>query len=138
MLAKRNCLLHQAVFSVSPGNRKRVGDSTDLERQIALDREGDVDTIYWGPEAEAPSELSSNTVEFMLMAVASTVDLFGVTTPVEVNTDLDRALAACGWPRSRGGDTSAEVHRRKDASPMCRGRPGHIAAVGNWSYIRIR
>lgn len=58
----------------------------DLERQIALDKEGDVDAVYWGPEAEAPSKLLPNAVEFMLMAVAATVDLFGITVPEELNT----------------------------------------------------
>ncbi len=58
----------------------------DLERQIALDTEGDVDAVYWGPEVEAPSELLSKAVEFMLMAVAATVDLFGVAAPGELNT----------------------------------------------------
>lgn len=58
----------------------------DLERQIVLDREGDVDAFYWGPEVEVPSKLLSNAVEFMLMAVAATADLFGVTAPQELET----------------------------------------------------
>jgi len=48
----------------------------DLERQIALDEDGDVDSIYWGPEAEPPSKLLSNAVDYMLMAVAAVEGLF--------------------------------------------------------------
>lgn len=48
----------------------------DLERQIALDEDGDVDSIYWGPEAESPSDLLSNAVDYMLMAIVAVEGLF--------------------------------------------------------------
>lgn len=51
----------------------------DLERQIALDSEGNVDGLYWGPEADAPSDLLSSAVEYMLMAVVATEALFEMT-----------------------------------------------------------
>lgn len=48
----------------------------DLERQIALDDDGDIDGIFWGPEAEPPSNLLSNAVDYMLMAIAAAEGLF--------------------------------------------------------------
>jgi hypothetical protein len=77
----------------------------DLERQIALDKEGDVDAVYWGPEVEAPSELLSNAVEFMLMAVAATVDLFRVTAPEELEAlrkRTDEMLELCSGAVNAG------------------------------------
>jgi len=52
----------------------------DLERQIALDEDGNVDGVYWGPEAEPPSELLSNAVDYMLKAIAVVEDLFELGT----------------------------------------------------------
>lgn len=52
----------------------------DLERQIALGEDGNIDGIYWGPEAEPPSELLSNAVDYMLKAIAVVEDLFELGT----------------------------------------------------------
>lgn len=48
----------------------------DLERQIALNEDGSVNGVYWGPEAELPSELLSNAVDYMLMAIVAAEGIF--------------------------------------------------------------
>lgn len=50
----------------------------DMERQIALDTDGDLDGFLWGPEPDPPSELLSSAVDYMLMAVNATELIFEI------------------------------------------------------------
>lgn len=50
----------------------------DLERQIAVDSDGDVNGFYWGPDPDLPSALLSPAVEHMLMAARATEALFKI------------------------------------------------------------
>ncbi|MEN6630765.1 MAG: DUF5677 domain-containing protein [Sulfuricella sp.] len=50
----------------------------DIERQIALDENGEVDGLYWGPEKEMPSELLSPAVDYMLMAIKAVEGVFSM------------------------------------------------------------
>lgn len=77
----------------------------DLERQIALDSDGNVDGLYWGPEADAPSDLLSGAVDYMLMAVAATETLFEMTA-----SETCRALQA---------RTNELIEIRTDVTNVC-------------------
>lgn len=57
----------------------------DLERQIALDSDGNVDGLHWGPETELPSDLLSNAVDYMMMAVTIAEALFDIVTSESAN-----------------------------------------------------
>lgn len=48
----------------------------DLERHIALDADGDVNGIFWGPEKEPPAELLVSAVDYVLMATVAVEKLF--------------------------------------------------------------
>lgn len=50
----------------------------DLERNIAVNQEGDVDGMYWGPEPDLPSVLLVPAIEHMLMAASATETIFNM------------------------------------------------------------
>lgn len=50
----------------------------DLERNIALDADGDVDGFYWGPEPDRPSTLLFPATDHMLMAAHTVATMFNL------------------------------------------------------------
>jgi len=74
--AKAAELIDYYLTDYSFGSEASHHVAKDIERQIALDVNGDVDGILWGPEAEPPSELLSNAVDYMLMAIAAIEGIF--------------------------------------------------------------
>lgn len=50
----------------------------DVERQIAVNADGDVDGMYWGPESALPSSLLSPALEHLLIAARGIEVLFNI------------------------------------------------------------
>ena len=48
----------------------------DLERNVAVDSDGDVNGVYWGPENEPSSALLLPAIEHTLMAAVTTEKMF--------------------------------------------------------------
>ena len=57
----------------------------DLERHIALNAEGDVDGMRWGPEDVPASALLMHAMDYALMACFAVQRLFGIGLEAELN-----------------------------------------------------
>ena len=75
----------------------------DLERQIAVDQDGDVNGVYWGPESAPPSSLLSPALEHMLVAARATEALFKIG-PSERAAQLWRRAEEMFEGRATGPD----------------------------------